>query len=119
MYKIGARVLCGFCTTMYLDSREGLYFGRLLGKESVRSAFLNAAMTYQPQLPLRDVDDNLVPIKARAIGLKRAIYEKVNAGQPLAPSYVNNKSLFDILQTCDISYKKITILDIINRKEWI
>lgn len=97
--------MCGFASKIYLDSREGLYFGRLLGKESVRSAFLNAAMTYQPQLPLRDSNKNLVPIKARAIGLKRAVYEKIDAGQPLAPSYVNNKSLFDILQTCDIPYK--------------
>lgn len=99
MYKIGARVLCGFCSTMFLDSREGLYFGRLLGTQSVRSAFLNAAATYQPRIGAGN------KVIARAMGLNGSYYEKINAGQSLAPSYSTNKSLYGIMQTMEIAGK--------------
>lgn len=103
LYKINARVLCGFASKMYLDSREGLYFGRLLGKESVRSAFLNAASMYQPQIYVEGHPNYIV--NARAMGLNDAFYEKVDAGKPTAPSYSSNPNAYSILQTVEIPQK--------------
>lgn len=96
IYRIGARVLCGFASTMYLDSREGLYCGQLMGSQSVRSAFINAARKYQPYIGEGS------SVIARAVGLSSANVERINSGNSLAPKYDNSPSSYTILQDATI-----------------
>lgn len=96
MHKIGARVLCGFASTMYLHSEEGWDFGRRTRYESVKSSFLNAAKRYQPYIGAGN------KVIARVQGLKGSTIEKIDANASLAPSYTSNKSLYGIIETAEI-----------------
>ena len=77
----GTRLILGFASTMYLDSREGRYFGSMLGEDTIIDAYITAVKYYQPQKP--DKKDTIA--------------------RNYAPSYKSSPSSFGILNTTTIA----------------
>ena len=96
----GARVYCGYASSMYLDSREGTRFGNnLVNGDSVVDAFNEAARYYQAR---RSTGDTI----PRAMGYNSAKDDKITSNQGAAPSWTtSNSSSFSIFTTIVIPHK--------------
>ena len=92
----GTRLIMGFASTMYLDSREGTYFGSMLGEEMISQAYLKAVKRYQPQ---RGAGQTTY---ARIVGYKSAYGDTLDNSYSYAPSYASSKNSFDVLTTLPI-----------------
>ena len=93
----GTRLMLGFATTMYLDSREGRYFGSMLGEKTIANAYIIAAERYQPQ---RSAGSTTI---ARVAGYRSATNDRLNSSYSYAPSYTSSPSSFDNLKSVSIS----------------
>lgn len=94
----GARLVMGFASQMYLDSREAINYGGKLetGLFTIEDAFITAAQRYQAQRT-----DS--PSIARVVGYTGAANDRFRTTTSVLPSsswYKNNKSLFNY-QYCD------------------
>lgn len=100
----GMRTYCGFASSMYLDSREGVLLGLNLSQEDfVTDAFIAAAAYYQPQLKSSSV-------KARVMGYADAEYETLFSTVGAAPSWnQSNKDSFCTFITRKIQSSENTI----------
>ena len=93
----GTRLMLGFASTMYIDSREGRYFGSMLGENTIINAYITAAKYYQPQKP--DKKDTI----ARVYGYIQAKNDRLDTASNYAPSYTSSPSSFEILNTTTIA----------------
>lgn len=75
----GTRLQMGFGTQMWLDAREGIAYGQRLMRETVGSAFVNAARIFQPQ------NDKDVVVKV--VGYTGARMDYITNSYPAAPVY--------------------------------
>ena len=91
----GTRLMMGFASQMYMDSREGTLFGQNLYNQNVINAFLNAARYYQTQ--------NSVDVNARVVGYAPATNDKLATTHSGAPTYASSPSSFSILTTVKIT----------------
>lgn len=85
----GTRILFGFASQMYLDSREATLFTKNMMGQTLLNAFFNAAKRYQPE--------NSTPVIARVMGYKAAINDYVTTQYVYAPSYISSPSSFGYL----------------------
>lgn len=93
----GTRLMFGFASTMYLDSREATLFVQNMQSMSMINAYLDSASKYQKQ---RKDGDSI----ARVVGYKSANLDWVTVTNSNAPSAANNLSSFDIIETKTIHH---------------
>lgn len=92
----GTRLMMGFASQMYLDSREGSLFGLYMETYNIRNAYLYAASYYQPQ--------NSNDVIARIVGYNSASNDYIYNSSASAPSYSSSPSSFSILNTLTIPH---------------
>ena len=100
---IGCRQQLGFGTQMYLDSREGLYFGILLqdGNVPIKNAFFEAAQMYQKQ--------SQSDVIAKAICWTPSVNDTFYSGNSgLAPGYANDPSDYSVYSSY-VAHTGVTI----------
>lgn len=104
IYKMfeGARLVMGFASTMYLDSREGTRYGNRMasGSYTIEETFIDAAERYQVQ---RTAGDSI----ARVVGYTSAASDKLTTTKSVLTStlwYKNNNSLYSIINTVTIPH---------------
>ena len=108
IYKMfeGGRLVLGFASQMYLDSREGTLYGQgLVGTKTIKNAFMDAANKYQTQ---RSTGDAI----ARCVGYTSASGDKLtNPGSSLTSGfwYKNYNSAYSIIETNTIPHNGIII----------
>lgn len=105
----GARMIMGFGTTMYVDSREGKMLGYNLNtkKKTFKKAFVSAAKKYQPQKNKGAGDT-----KCRIVGWSSAKSDKLTSNVKCLSSanwYKNNKNKYEHIVniTITVNGKKI------------
>lgn len=98
----GTRLILGFASVMYLDSREATLFTTKMRTETIVNAFTAAAEYYQVQ---RDSGDSI----ARAVGYNSALNDRISTTYSNAPSAANNLSSFGILKTVKVPHTGVTI----------
>lgn len=98
----GTRLICGFASTMYLDSREATRFVQNMEDMTIINAYLDAANRYQSQ---RSDGDSI----ARIVGYNAAKYDRITTSYSSAPSAANNLSSFSILKTLTIPHDGVKI----------
>lgn len=76
----GCRLQLGFGSQMYLDAREAAEFVDRLDKETIASAYVNAARVYQTQ---KKDNDSVVKV----LGHKDARMDYITDDKPAAPAY--------------------------------
>lgn len=85
----GTRMLFGFASQMYLDSREATLFTQNMKSQTLLNAFFNAAKRYQTA--------NSTPVIARVMGYKLAANDYITTQYAYAPSYLSSPSSFGYL----------------------
>lgn len=85
----GTRMLFGFASQMYLDSREATLFTQNMKSQTLLNAFFNAAKRYQTA--------NSTPVIARVMGYKLAANDYITTQYAYAPSYNSSPSSFGYL----------------------
>ena len=85
----GTRMLFGFESQMYLDSREATLFTQNMKSQTLLNAFFNAAKRYQTA--------NSTPVIARVMGYKLAANDYITTQYAYAPSYLSSPSSFGYL----------------------
>lgn len=85
----GTRMLFGFASQMYLDSREATLFTQNMKSQTLLNAFFNAAKRYQTA--------NSTPVVARIMGYKLAVNDYATTQYAYAPSYLSSPSSFGYL----------------------
>ena len=98
----GTRLILGFASTMYLDSREATLFTTKMRTDTIVNAFTAAAAYYQVQ---RTGGDSI----ARAVGYNSALNDKITISYSNAPNAANNLSSFGILKTVTVPHTGVTI----------
>ena len=98
----GTRLMFGFASVMYLDSREATRFVQNMQSMNIVDAYLDAANRYQAQ---RDGGDSI----ARIVGYNAARYDWITATSSYAPSAASNLSSFSILKTVTIPHNGVKI----------
>lgn len=98
----GTRLMFGFASVMYLDSREATRFVQNMQSMNIVDAYLDAANRYQTQ---RDGGDSI----ARIVGYNAARYDWITATSSYAPSAASNLSSFSILKTATIPHNGVII----------
>lgn len=103
----GLRLMMGFASVMYLDSREGTAYGNNLSSSttSIRGAFFSAASRYQVQ---RTDGDSI----ARCLGYTDSKDQKISNTQgPLASTlwYKNYNGGYSIIETQTIPHTGETL----------
>lgn len=93
----GTRLMFGFASTMYLDSREATLFGEKLSSKTIADAFFTAARKYQTQ---RKDGDSI----ARVVGYSSASNDKISQSYSYAPSAASNLSSFKIINSVTIKH---------------
>jgi len=97
----GGRLVLGFASQMYLDSREGTLYGQgLVGTKTIKNAFMDAASKYQKQ---RASGDSI----ARCVGFTNATSDKLSSpGASVVSSlwYVNYNSGYSVIETKTIPH---------------
>lgn len=88
----GTRLMFGFASVMYLDSREAKRFTELMESKTIVNAFFDAAKYYQKQ---RDSGDSI----ARVVGYGPAENDRITGSYSYAPSAPTNLSSFRIIRT--------------------
>lgn len=103
----GLRLMNGFATRMYLDSREAsLYASRIAEGWTIKNAFVDAAYYYQPQLPIGSTSSSPPgSVIARTKGYSSAASDtKATSSPAAAPVYSSSNA--GSFQTWD---NKITV----------
>jgi Family of unknown function (DUF6345) len=78
----GLRLMTGFASVMYLDSREGSTYGNYLrGGNTIINSWFAAARKWQPQ--------NSADVIVRVYGYRPASSDTINSNVSAAPNYVN------------------------------
>ncbi len=98
----GTRLMFGFASTMYLDSREATSFVVKMRNSTISDAFFESAIKYQAQLK----DGDAI---ARAVGYNAAKNDRLTSSYSYAPSAASNLSSFSILKTVTIPHNGIII----------
>lgn len=98
----GTRLILGFASTMYLDSREATLFTTKMRTSTIVNSFIAAAEYYQVQ---RKDGDSI----ARAVGYNSALNDKITTTYSNAPNATNNLSSFGILKTVKVPHTGETI----------
>ena len=98
----GTRLMFGFASVMYLDSREATRFVQNMQSMNIVDAYLDAANRYQAP---RDGGDSI----ARIVGYNAARYDWITATSSYAPSAASNLSSFSILKTVTIPHNGVKI----------
>ena len=98
----GTRLILGFASTMYLDSREATLFTTKMRTDTIVNAFTAAAAYYQVQ---RTGGDSI----ARVVGYNSALNDKITISYSNAPNAANNLSSFGILKTVTVPHTGVTI----------
>lgn len=98
----GTRLILGFASTMYLDSREATLFTTKMRTDTIVNAFTAAAAYYQVQ---RTGGDSI----ARAVGYNSALNDKITISYSNEPNAANNLSSFGILKTVTVPHTGVTI----------
>lgn len=93
----GTRLILGFASVMYLDSREASLFGQWMKSRTIMDAFFIGARRYQVQL--QDSDSI-----ARVVGYKSASADRIINEHAYAPAAASNLSSFGILDTRTIAH---------------
>ena len=98
----GTRMLFGFASTMYLDSREATLFTQKMMGNTLKNAFLLAAQKYQPQRSDGDV-------VARIMGYTSAGTDVITNTYAYAPTYSTSPSAFGYLLSVTIPHTGVII----------
>ena len=98
----GTRLLMGFASVMYLDSRESTYFTTLLKTNTIKNAFIEAANVYQKQ---RDSGDSIV----RIMGYTAAANDRITSTYAYALAASGSLSSFSIIQSVTVQHNGIKI----------
>ena len=85
----GTRILFGFASQMYLDSREATLFTQNMKSQTLLDAFFNAARRYQTA--------SSTPGIARAMGYTAAINDRISTSYNYAPAYSSLPGSFGYL----------------------
>lgn len=93
----GTRLMFGFASQMYLDSREANEFGKALKDMTIIEAFFEGARKYQTQ---RKDGDSI----ARVVGYTSARYDRISQSYNYAPNASSNLSNFSILSSITIKH---------------
>lgn len=99
----GTRLMMGFASTMYLDSREGTMYGSYMKTKTIVNAFTSAASYYQPQRAANKTT------YARVMGYTSAKNDRITAASSYAPSYSSYPSAFSTIVTVPIACNGKTI----------
>jgi len=98
----GTRLIMGFASTMYLDSREGTLYGTNMEYYTIVNSYIYAAQRYQPQ---RSSGDSI----ARVVGYTAASSDNILANYSYAPSYSSSPSSFDVISTVTIPHTGVLV----------
>lgn len=98
----GTRMLFGFASTMYLDSREATLFTQKMMGNTLKNAFLLAAQKYQPQRSDGDV-------VARIMGYTSAGTDVITNTYAYAPTYSTSPGAFGYLLSVTIPHTGVII----------
>lgn len=99
----GTRLICGFASTMYLDSREATLFADNMSTMTIIDAYNEAARVYQTQ---RADGDSV----ARVVGYEYAESDRISFSTLTPPGCNdNNIAQFDILSTVTIPHSGVII----------
>jgi uncharacterized protein involved in type VI secretion and phage assembly len=98
----GTRLMMGFASTMYLDSREASLFAYEMNYRSIIDAYTYAAECYQVQRSDGDVI-------ARVVGYTPAEDDMLSVNENYAPAATSTSSYFDILVTTTIPHTGETV----------
>lgn len=98
----GTRLMMGFASKMYLDSREATEFGRKLGTNTICEAYMLAAKKYQAQRS----DASSI---ARIVGYTDAKNDRLRSNAAFAPKASTNPTKFGIIDTLTIPATGVTI----------
>ncbi len=93
----GTRIMMGFASVMFLDSREANLFGLYMESDTITDAFINAAKVYQPQ--------NSDTVIARVMGYNGAKTDHIYNANANAPYYTSSPSSFSTFTTIRIQPK--------------
>ena len=93
----GTRLILGFASQMYLDSREASLFGQWMMSKTIMEAFFVGTRRYQVQ---RQDGDSI----ARVVGYKSASADRIINEYAYAPAAASNLSSFGILDTRTIAH---------------
>ena len=91
----GTRLMMGFASRMYLDSREATDFVRKLERNTICEAYISAAQKYQAQRS----DASSI---ARIVGYTAAKNDRLRTSEAFAPKASTNPSKFGILNTVTV-----------------